>query len=476
MPDNSGKDRRSELTELVKRIWLDSGKNQLEFVTWLLGSDEKAHAFGAQTLSKLIHGRLAEAPEELITALAARYPEYSVEELHLKARRGPRPVEARGIRAEEDVPMSFLCGHTVWAATFVSAMLDPEDGPHNVRFASFARPEEGSTEDTPGDPIWIESRTQPPGAVPGPWQDPNVVPLAAPDVIRMMMDFEDPGQVCLGLLPGQLVSERQDTDGRFVRLATLVDAAAACVLIVPEASALGPDPVSSFEVGEWLAKVATGPRAVVLGEPGTVAAGRARRITRLAARVPREGSSPGVQFTSHDLATRELRRLSWEEVRNRHPDAQAIVAWEPQASWFVSRSGGQVKRIPLLHLPEAGKPAEHLTFDMFLFVPEERETDPKWQPWRNRVSQAVKRLCREILPMIQGKQESVPFLFQRNARDDLKRLGTYYGFLPAEGPAGGAAGYLSSQEIEDIFGGVRFATSADPRGMKPWLFMPDPAS
>lgn len=458
MANRNVKNRHSALTQYVNDKWRNEGVNQATFVHKLFGA--QAEHFGSQTLSKFIHGRLASPPDGLLTALAKTYPaEYTKEQLQSMAHQDLRPREV-GPSAGLRETMHFVAVHNVWAATFIAAMLDPEDGPQNVKFATLSE----TTDETAGAmetklagpdcgaPVWVDGRTGTPTNL----QESGLLPLSTHDVIKIVRKQSENNQLVFGLLPGQLMQKRVEVEGSFVKLATL--SVAACVLIVPaaEAGGLGPDPVTSSDVANWLRQRKHGAdcRVVVLAERGTVAAEHAMRITSLATQRGKAADSALVNFTSHDLPTRQLVQSTWEDIKRQECEAVAIVAWEPQASWFIRRSQAGLKSVPLMYVPQADWPAEQMTVNIYLFVPTVYEGDAEWC---ERARRGVDRLWDEILPMVQAIQDSVSQLFVRDSCGDLERLGTYFGSTSAN---------LSSQQIQDIFGSIRFGTYGDPCGIR----------
>lgn len=474
MADENPRKRETELTKLVERRWRLSGLSQPEFVQWLLGS--KAQEFGTQTLSKFIRGRLSAPPNGLIQALVERYGG-TVEELQKLAEIELKPQAIRGMsppRETDQVQLQFLVGHTVWAASFVAMMLHPDNDRslEGVRFASFKDLKSGELHSL----RWVRSGRAP-GKTPGPLADGELVPLAAPDIIGLMENAAededgtgDGKKVTFGVIPYELAADRQrlqQCTGRYLKLATLIDAISACSIVLPANATvsqdfgLGDQVISSEQLIDVLVKNDNSPRKLILAEAETAAADRALRILRVAQAKFSGGArkDPPILVWGHHT-TRDLRTASWKELATVNSGLAAIIAWEPQASWLVRNSAGQAKRFALLDPPSTHVSQDHLTYDICLYIPAERDLLPEFGPWRLRIERAAERLFLEILPKVQQRQASVSNLL-KGQRGDLERLSHYYGLDQFRNDSK----LLSSLELSQIFSSIRYATSIDPIGM-----------
>jgi len=472
---------QTELSRYVESKWRVSGKSQEEFVKELLG-DSDAEKFGSQTLSKFIRGRLAAVPAGLIDGLARSYGK-SAKQLESMAITPAKTQLIRNVAVSlnEDGPeLHFVMGHTVWAASFLITMLETSRRAAEPRIKLATR----ITDDGESDLEWISHDADP--------TSPNVGgyrPLSAPDVITVMEDHLSEGNggdiVTFGILPWGIVEEREalnQSQGHYIRLATLMDSATACSIIVPAEAKIdhsgpsGNNVRTSGAVVRWLSNNDR-ERKIILGEQGTVAGEQAHRIAVLAedrARLDRETKKDSQNAGEHEVeivwehcSTNELQNSDWTALAKKHPGLAAIVAWDPQATAFVHRSvEHKVRRYSLVDVNGRLGAPDHVTFDICLFVHDTSLTAPEYGPWRTSVEKAAQRLFYDILPAIQRKQLSLVNL-TRASRDTIEVLERYFGFdiLTPK---------LSSQEISRIFSNIRYSVSVDPSGMAEALNIAQP--
>lgn len=431
------------LTRYVEAKWRNSAKGQREFIDEL----GLPSSFGIQTLSKFINGHLANPPDDLIEALAKKYGD-GVESL--------RQLAARDIGAEfaEDAAFDVVFGHTVWAASFVAAMLDPDQqrALRGVRFASHARFSESGE---PEEPMWRETAPAKDHAPAVAGSD--VAPLAAPDILHLLEDLERTAnglQLTFGLLPSELARERQrmqQCEGRYLRIATLVDTTAACCVVLPsnaEPDLVDANAVTMESLARWLAKTAKADKHFLLAEQGTIAADRAKNIKDDAIR-----QKQGSRILCQHLATRDLREADWRSLDEQYDKLAVVVAWDPQASWLVRNSEGAARRLTLVD-------SRHMTFDLCLFIPREREQQHQFAVWRQSIEKAATRLLYEVLPRIQQREHSLANLI-RSPLADLERLRDYFDLKTK--PADDV--FLTNEDIGNVFSAIRYAASFDPEGL-----------
>jgi hypothetical protein len=252
-----------------------------------------------------------------------------------------------------------------------------------------------------------------------------------------------------------------EVDGHYIRLATIMDSAAACCVVLrrdhPDIHLSG-QPGNNMVTSGALARHLgdSNGRHIVLAEQGTVAAEQAKKIAELAEDYARRDGRKGVQVVWEHCSTTSLEEQSWKTLSDQHPGLAAIITWDPQATQ-LDRGSQAVVRYNLVDVHGKHGGPGHTTFDIVLFVPEEFKRSPTAAGWRSSVVHAVKRLYSEILPTVQRRQASLINLARGN-REPIELLKSYFEFDKLEPK-------LSSHEIARIFANLRFSASIDPCGM-----------
>lgn len=482
--DSVGKPQ-TRLARFVERKWRVSGQNQTDFVKSLMDTKDISD-FGSQTLSKFIRGRLAAPPAGLIEALAKRY-EVSIAELEDMAIAPESETASHAPVSPETVPeLNFLIGHTVWAASFVVAMLDKEfrlrDSLRNIKIAS-----RRCRDLIDGDlvPCWrgdvdLDQLKS----------DGGFSSLSAPTIIELLegpmhMNETTDRVVTFGLLPWEMVADRQrrgQCDGHYVRLATLMDSTAATSVIVPSQNTIDTDgqaPNNTLAMGalvRWLARapeVGEPTRRLVLGEKGSIAGEQARRIAMSAQALVRMSDHKGkVDIDYQDYSTQSLEQSNWETVQKSvgeesNSSVNAVIAWDPQATGVVKRSEGEGRRAYRYNLIDTlGKRGNsssgeqsgpgHTTFDIVLYLKNMPDNSNNQTGWRENVQAAADYLFYEIMPLIARRLTSLVNLESSHIETEI--LKNYFGFK-----APGAR--LSDTEIEHVFSNIRYVAAIDPNGL-----------
>jgi hypothetical protein len=460
---------QTALTRFVETKWRVSGLNQTDFVKDGLGLNLKD--FGRQTLSKYIHGRLAAVPQGLIEALSERYdvPVEHLEAMAVTAAEAPLSRIAAG--AGDGPVLEFVLGHTAWAASFLIAMLNVKrEGETITALVANKGVRLASRKCIASEKLdWIRAdgdEVEPDLDAPAPsWE-----PLSAPAVAELLEDPESDmatgAAVTFGILPWEIAAERQRLqrcDGHYIRLATLMDSAAACSVIVPAHADIDlsgqadNNTLTSGALVRWLAEPRDPQRRIVLAEQGTIAGEQAYRIAELAQKLALKHDA---QIVWEHCATTSWAEKNWDDLSEMYPGLAAIVTWDPQATGLVRRSRKvKVARYNLVDVHGRQNGPGHTTFDIVLFLHRVSSRAPGYQAWRQSAEMAARRLFESILPAIQRQEASLANLAGAD-RDAIEILKAYFAFDD-----------LSSQEIARIFANLRFSASIDPTGMREVLNM-----
>jgi hypothetical protein len=422
--------------------------------------------FGAQTLSKYIRGRLAAVPKGLIEALSARYGVARDELEAMAVTPAKAPLSQGGGAAGGAGPtLQFVMGHTAWAASLLITLLQ---GSHvtetGIRLAS-----RGCRKT---DNSWLlDWKVADGDAVNRAAADDNLEPLSAPTVAELLEtiepDYASEDIVTFGVLPWEIAGERQflqQCDGHYIRLATLMDSAAACSIIVPAKNEIdlsgqaANNTLTSGVLMRWLSREAKPFRRIILAEQGTVSGEQAKRIAELAEVLAHAQKHEEVEVVWEHCPTANLEKKNWDDLAAEYGDLAAIVTWDPQATGFVQRSREtKTLRYNLVDVHGRQGGPGHTTLDVVLFVNNAFRRTAEYSGWRSSVGKAVERLFTEILPAIQRREGSLADLGRAN-RDAIEILESYFDF-DAIKPR------LSTHEIARIFANLRFSASIDPSGM-----------
>lgn len=410
-------------------------------------------------LSKVETGKLKTPSDGFLAALSTllKMEESDLRALCKKSSSSEASAELSSrVTSRRSFRLAF--GHSLWGAPILDAAQDGRLPMFLV--ASYATRESPSSV---VQPVWIGADAEPVDTAP----NADHVALSAADVVSMVRK----GDVDLGAIPGNIAPEPD-----FIRLATIVDSAAGCVLMCDgtwwdqhfkEAPPLWnttdaeqtpggstrPSVISTNELAHYLCASKSVGRLVRIGvEENTVGvtfledACRPRRNLRM--------SDVAWYLRTRDLATLPFTALKKRCHEEQDSDLIGVIVWEPHATWMNLRDKeADLRRIVLQLSPDELHRPRHYSYELVVRDLQLESINPRRQELIDAISMLIRELDVSAHTLTGLRNDST------NA-SLLERLAKYYRICDQR------TGRPSPEGILGAMKGIRFSIRVTPAGLK----------
>jgi transcriptional regulator with XRE-family HTH domain len=489
----------TELSLFIRSLRGRLGLSQLELVDRLnqeIAGGRLGEPLPEKYVSLVETGSRRSLEERFYQALGklSGQPPDKLKDLHLL--RAPQRLAAE-LSVERDSlsarRVRLAAGHVVWCAPIIAAAL--EGRLPDLEVTTFADSAPGSSQPSIERAVWIRSDDLPKiedlaRRSPGPNQQPDpvksegktTVPLSANDVLRWLSEEV----IDIAAVPRDLIRENRD----LMRIGTLVDSAAGCILIcdeplaksirlgafgasrseLPIVNAKRPAHETHISTNDLLKALRASQPALndkyasarpdrdkireksrditprIAAEAGTIA------MAALEKTLDSESRPADLLKVAWDLPARDLAKSTyWSlDAEVRHSLA-GVVAWEPHAHWLQRNSDlsqspidpeNRVACFPLQLSPnELGRP-QHLEFDLVILR-------------KNSENPLLKRVFYDLLWKTWQAATEIGQMRPGAFHKHLRPLAAYFDLGDWDDISS------MSEVVSHVIGGVRFAVSLD---------------